>query len=121
MTERALSSMAAAATRSRSGGTGTAGQRLLVAALYNDKHFFPSERAEPLFARHQEQNLKRNADSLLTLYAGAKSPGADKEWNWLPAPNRPFSLYIRGYWGKDGILGGSWQPPPVAKKLRRWG
>ena len=26
------------------------------------------------------------------------SPGKDEESNWLPAPNGPFSLYIRAYW-----------------------
>jgi uncharacterized protein DUF1214 len=33
-------------------------------------------------------------DGSLTLYAGAKSPGVDRESNWLPASG-PFSLYIR--------------------------
>jgi hypothetical protein len=32
----------------------------------------------------------------LTLYAGAKSPGVDRE-SWLPASG-PFALYIRVYW-----------------------
>ena len=27
--------------------------------------------------------------------------------NWLPAPKGHFSLYIRAYWGKEGILDGS--------------
>ncbi|WP_256378749.1 DUF1214 domain-containing protein [Bradyrhizobium sp. URHD0069] len=35
-------------------------------------------------------------DGSLTLYAGAKSPGVDRESNWLPA-SEPFSLYIRAY------------------------
>ena len=26
-----------------------------------------------------------------------------------------FSLYIRGYWGKQPILDGSWQPPKIVK------
>ena len=34
----------------------------------------------------KNKSLKYNADGSLTLYAGAKSPGADKESNWLPAP-----------------------------------
>ncbi len=36
--------------------------------------------------------LKKNADGSLTLYIQHKSPGADKESNWLPAPNGP--IYI---------------------------
>ena len=57
--------------------------------------------------------MKRNADGSLTLYAGTKSPGKDKESNWLPAPDGHFSLYIRSYWGKQPILAGSWQPPKI--------
>jgi hypothetical protein len=33
----------------------------------------------------------------------------------LPAPDGPFSLYIRAYWGKEGVLDESWQPPAIAK------
>jgi hypothetical protein len=61
----------------------------------------------------KNKSLQRNPDGSLTLYAGAKSPGKDKEPNWLPAPAGHFSLYIRAYWGKQGILDGSWKPPAV--------
>ena len=61
----------------------------------------------------KNKTLKRNPDGSLTLYAGAKSPGKDKESNWLPAPGGTFSLYVRAYWGKQAILDGSWQPPVI--------
>lgn len=60
----------------------------------------------------------RVPECALTLYAGNRSPGADKESNWLPAPDERFSLYIRAYWGKQAILDGSWKPP-VAKQVSK--
>jgi hypothetical protein len=33
-------------------------------------------------------NMKKNEDGSLTLYIQKDSPGADKESNWLPAPNQ---------------------------------
>jgi hypothetical protein len=51
----------------------------------------------------------------LTLYAGAKSLGKDKETNWLPAPNTPFSLYIRCYWPKQEVINATWTPPKVVR------
>jgi hypothetical protein len=83
--------------------------------LYNDKHLFHPNNLKRYSLGTKNKNLKRNADGSLTLYAGTKSPGGDKESNWLPAPNGIFSLYIRAYWGKDAILDGSWKPPVIRK------
>ncbi|WFU36186.1 DUF1254 domain-containing protein [Bradyrhizobium brasilense] len=83
--------------------------------LYNDKHLFNPNDLKRYSLGTKNKNLKRNADGSLTLHAGAKSPGGDKEANWLPAPNGHFSLYIRAYWGKEGILDGAWTPPVIKK------
>jgi hypothetical protein len=83
--------------------------------LYNDKHLFHANPLKRFSLGTKNKNLRRNADGSLTLHAGAKSPGGDKESNWLPAPNGHFSLYIRAYWGKQGILDGSWKPPLIRK------
>jgi hypothetical protein len=84
--------------------------------LYNAEHFF---HANPLnrysLGTKNSKALKYNADGSLTLYAGTKSPGQDKESNWLPAPSGTFSLYIRAYWADEEILDGQWKPPPVQK------
>ena len=45
-------------------------------------------------------NMKTNADGSLTLYIQNKSPGADKEANWLPAPNDTIYPVMRLYWPK---------------------
>jgi hypothetical protein len=63
--------------------------------------------------------MKKNADGSLTLHLQKDSPGADKESNWLPAPNGEIYLVMRLYWPKveaPSILpagGGSWQPPAI--------
>jgi hypothetical protein len=84
-----------------------------------DKHLFHPNDLKRYSLGTKNKNLKRNVDGSLTLYAGAKSPGAEKETNWLPAPGGHFSLYIRAYWGKMGILEGSWKPPVVWTSRRR--
>jgi hypothetical protein len=66
-------------------------------------------------------DMKKNADGSLTLYIQKDSPGADKESNWLPAPNDEIYLVMRLYWPKTtppSILPageGSWQPPAIVR------
>ncbi|UVF20476.1 DUF1214 domain-containing protein [Microvirga terrae] len=83
--------------------------------LYNEHHFFHPNDLKRYSLGTKNKTLKRNPDGSLTLYAGAKAPGGDKDSNWLPAPDGTFSLYIRAYWGKEGILDGSWRPPVIRK------
>jgi hypothetical protein len=65
--------------------------------------------------------MKINSDGSLTLYIQNKSPGADKEANWLPAPDGPIYLVMRLYWPKTeapSILPageGTWQPPGIKR------
>jgi hypothetical protein len=58
-------------------------------------------------------NLKKNADGSLTIYMQQDSPGADKDPNWLPAPNGPIYVVMRLYWPKESALNGAWKPPAV--------
>lgn len=65
--------------------------------------------------------MTKGADGSLTLYIQNKSPSADKEANWLPAPDGPIYLVMRLYWPKDtppSILPvgqGSWRPPGIRR------
>jgi hypothetical protein len=81
--------------------------------LYNAEHFFNANPLKQYSLGTKNKSLKHNADGSLTLYAGATSPGKDKESNWLPAPNGTFSLYIRAYWPDEAILDRTWQPPAI--------
>ena len=44
-----------------------------------------------------------------------RSPGVDKEANWLPAPKGPFNLTMRLYAPKSDALTGKWNAPPVVR------
>ncbi len=63
--------------------------------------------------------MTKNENGSLTLYIQKDSPGADKEANWLPAPNDTIYLVMRLYWPKPTLPSilpageGTWQPPGV--------
>ncbi len=65
--------------------------------------------------------MKKDVDGSLTLYIQKDSPGADKEANWLPAPDDKIYLVMRLYWPKPtspSILPageGTWRPPGVKR------
>jgi len=85
--------------------------------MYDSQLFFV---ANPLnrYSISARQNLKANPDGSVDLYIQNETPGADKESNWLPAPQGKFQLMLRLYWPnehKPSILDGSWQIPPVKK------
>jgi hypothetical protein len=60
-------------------------------------------------------DLKKNADGSLSLYIQKDSPGADREANWLPAPDGPIYMVMRLYWPKPEALNGQWQPPAIVR------
>ena len=82
--------------------------------LYNEHHFFHPNVFNRYSLGTKNKSLHYNPDGSLTLYAGAKNPGKDKDANWLPAPEGTFSLYIRAYWPKQKVITGKWKPPAVS-------
>ena len=80
----------------------------------NPEHFFHKNSLGRYSLGTKNKTLRSNPDGSLTLYAGAASPGADRESNWLPAPDGTFSLYLRCYWPDQAILDGTWLAPSVA-------
>ncbi len=63
--------------------------------------------------------MKKNPDGSLTIHIQKVSPGAEKDSNWLPAPDGPVYLVMRLYWPKTeapSILPpgeGTWAPPAI--------
>lgn len=81
--------------------------------LYNEHHFFHPNDLGRYSLGTKNKHLNRDPDGSLTIHVGADSPGAEYESNWLPAPQGPFSLYIRAYWADEAVLDGTWQPPEI--------
>ena len=74
-----------------------------------------------------EDGTDYNDDGSLDIYIQARSPGQDREPNWLPCPpSGPFNLTVRVYQPKREMLDGqtenhlvvqadSYQIPPVQR------
>jgi hypothetical protein len=73
--------------------------------MYNPEHFF-----YPNALGTKNKSLKYDADGGLTINLGNKSPGKEKEANWLPAPEGNFSIWLRAY------CHGTWKPPVVLRR-----
>jgi hypothetical protein len=81
-----------------------------------DPQFFFAQNSQNRYSLSTRDKLKKNSDGSVDIYIQNKSPGADKEANWLPAPADKFVLMMRIYWPKEKpptILDGSWKPPAV--------
>jgi len=83
--------------------------------MYNAEFFFV-DNALNRYTLSERDKLKFNTDGSVDLYLQAANPGADKESNWLPAPEGRFIPMLRLYWPKEtapSILNGTWKPPAV--------
>jgi len=81
--------------------------------MYNPAHLFAPNALNRFALGTKNKSLKNNPDGSLTIYLGNKSPGKDKESNWLPAPLGNFSIWLRAYWPNQTILDGTWKPPVI--------
>jgi hypothetical protein len=84
-----------------------------VTAYDIDGYFIPNTLKRQAIG--DRDKLVANADGSLDIYIQAASPGADKEANWLPVGNAPFTLLMRLYSPREEFLEGAWAPPPVKK------
>ncbi len=63
--------------------------------MYDPEHYFAPNALNRFALGTKNKSLKYGDDGSLTIYLGHKSPGEDKESNWLPAPAGKFSLWLR--------------------------
>lgn len=83
-----------------------------------DKAMFFVDNPLNRYSISERQDLKANADGSVDILIQHESPGADKESNWLPAPEGQFTLMVRLYWPDESdpsILNGTWTVPAVKK------
>jgi hypothetical protein len=59
--------------------------------------------------------FNRDADGGITFYIQHETPGANKEANWLPSSEGPFSTVMRLYWPKAEALDGTWELPQMQR------
>ncbi|MBX2987328.1 MAG: DUF1254 domain-containing protein [Bdellovibrionaceae bacterium] len=80
--------------------------------LYNERMLFA---ANPLnrYALGDRSGLQPNEDGSVDILIQHESPGADRESNWLPAPQGKFDLVLRLYWPGPAIFDATWMPPTV--------
>lgn len=61
-------------------------------------------------------SLVKDADGGLTIHIQSGSPSADRETNWLPAPNGPYYMAMRLYGPQQAAVTGAWKQPPLHAK-----
>lgn len=80
--------------------------------LYGEDGYFVSN-ALHRFVIGDRDALKFNDDGSLDIFVQHEAPGADRNSNWLPAPEGKFNLSLRLYWPSEDAVRGRWKPPPL--------
>jgi len=86
----------------------------LYEATADGQFFFTDNPLDRYAIGDRTPGLRYNPDGSLDIWIGARSPGAERESNWLPAPQGPFALFMRAYLPKAALLEGAYRLPPVA-------
>ena len=81
--------------------------------IYNNQSYLVDNPINRYSVGELTPGLKNNTDGSLDIYIQNTSPGADKESNWLPAPDADFKLTMRLYLPQPQILNGTWQLPLI--------
>lgn len=82
--------------------------------MYSTDYYF-IDNSLHRFSISSREKLKYNSDGSLDIYIQRKSPGKEKEPNWLPSPDEQFILMLRLYWPEESLFKGTWEPPVVQR------
>lgn len=83
--------------------------------MYDKDGFFVDNPINRYNIGDRTVGLKNNTDGSFDIYIEFKNPGPQKESNWLPAPDGPFTLMLRMYNPDEVVLKGEYQIPPVQR------
>jgi len=61
--------------------------------VYNEEHLIEPNPLNRFSVGTKSKSMKQNSNGSLMLYFQNKSPGSDKESNWVSTPTDGFSLY----------------------------
>jgi hypothetical protein len=62
------------------------------------------------------KGIRYNPDGSLDIYVQHATPGADKESNWLPAPEGAYNVIARIYGPDASVFDGTWKFPAPQKR-----
>jgi hypothetical protein len=83
--------------------------------LYDANHNLVANPINRFAISSNSGGYKQGKDGSLTLYLQKKSPGKDKESNWLPSPEGEFLLAFRTYLPTKEIVEQTWEIPGLVK------
>ena len=84
--------------------------------MYNEPDYYLEANSIDRFSiGDRTPGLVYGDDGSVTIYIQHDSPGADKESNWLPAPEGAFRPILRAYQPGAEILDGTYRFPAVIR------
>ena len=83
--------------------------------MYDLDGFFTDNVIRRYGIGNMAEEPQADPDGSLTLYIQHRSPGTDKEVNWLPTPKEGFFLMMRMYQPKERMYRGDYVLPPLQR------
>ncbi|MBF2573828.1 DUF1254 domain-containing protein [Listeria welshimeri] len=82
-------------------------------SMYGIDHNFVDNPINKYAIGDRTPNIKKNEDGSFDIYIQHESPGAEREDNWLPCPEKEFYMILRAYGPDESIIEQTWIPPVI--------